>query len=222
MRTIDSLENISDGRLYNIEDVVKADTYGCNGCSDCCHDVGELVGLTPFDVYEIVSYLGESFDELLGEKIELRENNKVWLPYLKMKDENKYCSFLNEEGRCIIHSKRPNICRLFPLGRVYKNDDFKYFLQVGNCPKPDLREIKVSEWIGINNYDENKDFILAWYNFIKALTFRLKFVRDEIELDMINKDLIDSFYRIEVKEGENFYTEFWKCMPEVKNRIGII
>ena len=26
----------------------------------------------------------------------------------------------------MIHSKRPNICRLFPLGRVYKDNDFKY------------------------------------------------------------------------------------------------
>lgn len=222
MRGTNILDEISDGKLYDIEDTVKADTCGCNGCNDCCCDVGELVVLTPFDIYEMVTYLGVEFDELIGNKIELRKNNKISLPYLKMQDHNKNCSFLNEEGRCMIHSKRPNICRLFPLGRAYQDDTFKYFLQVGNCPKEDLKDVKVKEWVGIENYDENKVFILEWHKFIKALGFRLKFVRDEKELEEINEVLLDSFYRLKVGEGENFYSVFFKDLPMIKSRLGII
>lgn len=222
MKSINILDEISDGKLYDINDIVKADTCGCDGCSDCCHDVGDLVVLTPFDIYEIVNYLNTTFDELIGNKIELRENNKILLPYLKMNDENKKCSFLSEENRCTIHSKRPNICRLFPLGRAYQDDDFKYFLQIGNCPKEELKDVKIEKWIGIENYNENKKFILEWYKFIKALTFRLKFVRDENEINEINKTLIDNCYRIEIKEDEDFYSVFSKRLPEVKNRLGII
>lgn len=222
MKSINILEEISDGKLYDIEDTVKADTCGCDGCNDCCCDVGELVVLTPFDVYEMVNHLGVGFYELLGSKIELRNNNKISLPYLKMQDDNKRCSFLNKEGRCIIHSKRPNICRLFPLGRVYKDDDFKYFLQVGNCPKKDLKDVQIDKWLGIENYDDNKQFILEWHKFIKALTFRLKFVRDENELEEINKVILDNCYCIEVKEGENFYSVFAQILPKIKNRLGII
>lgn len=222
MRSTNILDEISDGKLYDIEDTVKADTCGCNGCNDCCCDVGELVVLTPFDIYEMVTYLGVEFDQLIGNKIELRKNNKISLPYLKMQDDNKNCSFLNEEGRCMIHSKRPNICRLFPLGRAYQDDTFKYFLQVGNCPKEDLKDVKVKEWVGIENYDENKVFILEWHKFIKALGFRLKFVRDEKELEEINEILLDSFYRVKVGEGENFYSVFFKDLPMIKNRLGII
>lgn len=220
MRTRNILDEISDGKLYDIHDKVKADTCGCNGCNDCCCDVGELVVLTPFDIYEMTNYLGVGFDELLGDKIELRENNKIKLPYLKMQ-KNKRCSFLNMEGRCTIHSKRPNICRLFPLGRVYKNDDFKYFLQVGNCPKDNLKEVKISDWMGIENYNTNKTFILDWYKFIKALTFRLKFVRDEEELKAINKILLDDFYGRDMKNGD-FYREFAEILPGIKNKLGII
>ena len=220
MRSINILDEISDGKLYDIEDMVKADTCGCDGCSDCCHDVGDLVMLTPFDVYEITSYLGVDFDELLDDKIQLREDNKILLPYLKMQDKNKYCSFLNKEGRCMIHSKRPNICRMFPLGRVYKNDDFKYFLQIENCPKDNLEDVKVRDWLGIKNYYENKKFILEWHKFLKALTFRLKFMRDEKEIEEVNKIILDNFYRIRIED--DFYNEFMKCLPEVKNRLGII
>ena len=220
MSTINILNEISDGKLYEVDDIVKADTCGCDGCSDCCRDVGDLVVLTPFDVYEITSYLGVKFDNLLGDKIQLRENNKILLPYLKMQEKNKYCSFLNKEGRCMIHSKRPNICRMFPLGRVYKNDDFKYFLQIGNCPKDNLKDIKVKNWIGIENYSENKKFILEWHKFIKALTFRLKFMRDDNKINEVNQIILNNFYSIKI-EG-NFYDEFMKCLPEVKNKLGII
>ena len=160
MRTTNILDKISDGRLYDIEDVVKADTCGCDGCSDCCKDVGDLVVLTPFDIYEITNYLNMDFDKLIGDKIVLRENNKIVLPYLKMQENNKNCSFLDEKGRCTIHLKRPNICRLFPLGRAYQDNDFKYFLQVDNCPKDELKDVKVSQWINIENYNENKKAII--------------------------------------------------------------
>lgn len=220
MRTTNILDKISDGRLYDIEDVVKADTCGCDGCSDCCKDVGDLVVLTPFDIYEITNYLNMDFDKLIGDKIVLRENNKIVLPYLKMQKNNKNCSFLDEKGRCTIHLKRPNICRLFPLGRAYQDNDFKYFLQVDNCPKDELKDVKVSQWINIENYNENKKFILEWYKFIKALTFRLKFVRDEDEIENINQILLDSFYRVKIDNDS--YKSFEKLLPEVKNKLGII
>ena len=220
MRTINILNEISDGKLYDIEDMVKADTCGCNGCSDCCKDVGDLVVLTPFDIYEMTTYLNTDFDKLLGDKILLRENNKITLPYLKMQDENKNCSFLDKNGRCTIHSKRPNICRLFPLGRAYQDNDFKYFLQVDNCPKDELKDVKVSQWINIENYNENKKFILEWYKFIKALTFRLKFVRDEKEIAHINEILLDNFYRVKI--DNDFYKSFEELLPKVKNKLGII
>ena len=220
MRTINILNEISDGKLYDIEDMVKADTCGCNGCSDCCKDVGDLVVLTPFDIYEMTTYLNTDFDKLLGDKILLRENNKITLPYLKMQDENKNCSFLDKNGRCTIHLKRPNICRLFPLGRAYQDNDFKYFLQVDNCPKDELKDVKVSQWINIENYNENKKFILEWYKFIKALTFRLKFVRDEKEIAHINEILLDNFYRVKI--DNDFYKSFEELLPKVKNKLGII
>ncbi|MGL5677911.1 MAG: YkgJ family cysteine cluster protein [Cellulosilyticaceae bacterium] len=222
MRTLKTLDGISDGKLYDIDDYVNADTCGCNGCYTCCHKVGDLVELTPFDAYEIVAHLGASFDDLLGDKLALQKNNKLMLPYLKMVGETEQCSFLNKEGRCSIHGQRPNICRLFPLGRVYENDGFKYFLQVGTCVMPDLKAIKVSEWIGIKNYNENKTFIFAWYKFLKALNFRMKFVYDEKEVEAMTTYVLDTFYRIEVKEGEDFYTAFFNVLPEAKAHLGIL
>ena len=89
-----------------------------------------------------------------------------------------------------------------------------------NCPKEELKDVKVADWINIENYNENKKFILEWYKFIKALTFRLKFVRDEDEIENINQILLDSFYRVKI--DNDFYKSFEKLLPEVKNKLGII
>ena len=222
VRTLKTLEGISDGRLYDIEDKVNADTCGCNGCYTCCHQVGDLVELTPFDAYEITQHLGISFDGLIGDKLALQQSQKLRLPYLKMVGETQQCSFLNTEGRCSIHGQRPNICRLFPLGRVYENDDFKYFLQVNTCVMPDLQPITVKEWIGIVNYNENKTFILAWYKFLKALNFRMKFVYDEAELEKMTDYVLTTFYGLEVEEGEDFYQAFFRVLPLAKATLGIL
>ena len=60
-----SLEEISDGRLYGRNDMVKADCHGCNGCSECCHDMGNSVILDPFDVYRLEAGLGKGMGLLM-------------------------------------------------------------------------------------------------------------------------------------------------------------
>ncbi len=221
MRTLESLDEISDGKIYDIRDMVKADAGGCDGCSACCEGVGDLVELTPFDVYEISKCTGSAFTDLLGDKISLFDHKKVQLPHLKMHTESDKCSFLDSEGRCNIHAHRPNICRLFPLGRVYQKDDFKYFLQVNACTKQKLGKVKVKKWIGIANYEVNKAFILTWHHFIKALQFRLKFIKDSAEIDEINAYLHESFFNM-TTEDTDFYSVFDARIAEAKDKLGIL
>ena len=45
-----SLEEISDGRLYDKNDMVRAGCGGCKGCSACCHGMGESIILDPYDL----------------------------------------------------------------------------------------------------------------------------------------------------------------------------
>ena len=43
MRRNVSLEEISDGKLYGSNDMVKADCQDCKGCCDCCTGRGDSV-----------------------------------------------------------------------------------------------------------------------------------------------------------------------------------
>jgi hypothetical protein len=222
MKLVYTLEDISDGNLYDIDDVVLAGTAGCEACSTCCHDVEALVVLTPYDVSALSMGLNKSFKELLASHLVLREDNKVLLPHLKMVGEDRRCTFLSEEGRCTVHSFRPNICRLFPLGRVYADADFKYFLQVEACVKNELYEVVVDEWLGIENYAENKAFLLDWYKILKALSFRFKFVYDLEEKKHMDQYLLSLFYALTLDKQHDFYEAFQKAIPLAKDKLGIL
>ena len=89
--------------------------------------------LDPYDIYRLTKNLELDFTRLMQGRIALHVEEGLILPHLAMSEENGACSFLNEEGRCSIHAHRPGICRLFPLGRIYENDGFSYFLQVNEC-----------------------------------------------------------------------------------------
>lgn len=217
-----NLYDISDGKFYEIDQMVNADTGGCINCSACCYGVGDLVILTPYDVYEMSRCLNLSFDELLIDKIELQVDEKIALPHLGEISESEKCSFLSDEGRCEIHAHRPSICRLFPLGRVYEDETFKFFLQTKACVMPSLEPILVADWIGIANYDENKRFLLAWHSLLKALKFRVKFIREDQELVEINNFLIDTFFRMRNGNSTDFYETFFALLPEAKKKLGII
>ena len=222
MASYSDFQKISDGRLYDIEDLVKVDTKGCVDCGICCHNIGDLVVLTPYDVYSMFQKCKKSFEALLGQHISLREEKKVLLPYLKMEGEDLHCSFLDEQGRCQIHTHRPNICRLFPLGRIYENDGFKYFLQVNNCVMPHLGEMKVRDWLNIKQYEDNKEMIFEWHQFIKALSFRLKFVYDEEEVKKIQQYVLNTFYHIEAEDDDAFYECFKILLPKAKDHLGLL
>lgn len=118
-----SLEEISDGKLYGKNDMVRADCRGCRNCSACCRGMGSSAILDPLDIYRLTVGLSFTFEELMTDKIELNVVDGVILPNLKMSADDEKCAFLDNNGRCSIHAQRPGICRLFPLGRYYEADE---------------------------------------------------------------------------------------------------
>lgn len=182
-----TLEEISDGRLYELNDMVKADTGNCDGCHKCCCSMGSSIVLDPYDVIRIMQHINRSFQQLLDNGyIELNMVDGMILPNLRM-GEKDACQFLNEEGRCSIHEARPGICRLFPLGRVYEGDDFKYFLQKGECIKDNLTKVKVKRWISQGDIKEYEAYINKWHAFIRFIGEKMFELRNRAEGDKLNE-----------------------------------
>lgn len=209
MRRNVSLEEISDGRLYGINDMVKADCHGCKGCSQCCRGMGTSVVLDPYDIYRLQTGVGQNLTQLLQEgKLELNVVDGCILPNLRMAGGQEQCAFLDQNGRCSIHASRPGICRLFPLGRYYENGDFKYFLQVGECQEKNRSKVKVSKWIDISEPSKNHDFICAWHQLLKSLEEATAGQEDGERAKALNMGLLSIFYFEAYSDEEDFYQQF--------------
>ena len=219
-RNID-IHDISDGNLYGPNDMVKADCGDCKGCSDCCQGMGESIVLDPYDIYRLTIGLNASFEELLADKIELNVFDGMILPNLKMNDTNDACAFLNKGGRCSIHSIRPGICRLFPLGRFYENGSFQYFLQIHECKNQNRTKVKVKKWIDIPDLKENTEYILKWHDFVNEVQEMLMQVADEALFKKVNMFLLQHFF-IERYEEEQFYEQFHVRIEKAKHVIELL
>lgn len=203
-----TLEEISDGRLYGRNDMVKADCRGCKGCSECCQGMGESIILDPLDISRLTWNLGLSFEQLLAEeKLELHVVDGVILPNLKMAGSLERCVFLNPDGRCGIHPFRPGICRLFPLGRFYEDRDFQYFLQIHECPHPSRTKVKVRKWIDTPDIKQYDSFIKAWHYFLSDLEAGMEQSSEE-EIREWNLYVLKHFYQTPFEKETDFYQEF--------------
>lgn len=182
-----TMEEISDGRTYELNDMVKCDTGDCKNCHKCCTGMGSSVIIDPFDVWRLKNELKLGFEELLQKGyIELNMVDGLILPNLRMNEKNA-CSFLDDNGRCSIHKARPGICRIFPLGRVYDDKGFKYFVQKGQCFKEkSLVKIKVKKWIDTDGLSKNQEYVLKWHDFIRAVGEKMIKLRDSGRGEMLN------------------------------------
>lgn len=211
-----SLEEISDGKLYGCNDMVKADCHDCKGCAACCRGMGSSIILDPLDVHRLMIHLGKDFDELLEEALELYMVDGAILPNLRMAGEAEACVFLSGEGRCKIHPFRPGICRLFPLGRYYEEQGFRYFLQVHECPKPDKTKVKVKKWIDTPNLKQYEKFVTDWHYFLEAAGTLVLESQETENPRNLNLYILQNFYRKPYDADGDFYAQFEERLREAK------
>lgn len=219
-RQID-LNEISDGKKYGLEDMVRADCAGCAGCSACCRGMGTSVVLDPFDVFRLETGTGLRFDALIQNQLELNVVDGIILPNLKMAGESGACAFLNEEGRCSIHSSRPGICRIFPLGRLYEDGGFQYILQVHECKKEQRAKVKVKKWIDTPDTKRYDQYISRWHYFLKALQKLAREDEDGCVAKTISMYVLKNFYLTGFHAGADFFEQAEARIQTAERLFGI-
>jgi hypothetical protein len=218
LRDID-MKEISDGKLYTSNDMVKADCQDCTGCSDCCEGMGNSIVLDPYDLHRLCTGLQKTPEELLQREIALDIFDGNILPHLSMTGARESCLFLNQEGRCSIHAIRPGICRLFPLGRYYENGSYQYFLQVNECKKTNRSKIKVKKWIDTPDLKHYEAFVRDWHYFLKDVQEILYTSEDTELIRNLNMYVVRRFYLTSYEKDRDFYEQFYVRLEEAKELL---
>ena len=147
-----TMAEISDGKLYSRDDMVKAGCDDCRGCSACCHGMGNSIVLDPYDVYRLTALRGDTLEHLLEEKkVEWNVVDGQILPNLALRSgADEACGFLDEAGRCRIHA-------------------YQYFLQIQECKKENRTKVKVKKWIDTPDLKRYEAYISRWHYFLKDI-----------------------------------------------------
>lgn len=210
------MNQVSDGKRYYSNDMVKLGCQECAGCSSCCHDMGSSIVLDPYDVYRLTKASGWSFEQMLEYCLELNVVDGVILPNLKMDEEKNQCTFLNEEGRCSIHVARPGICRLFPLGRIYENGAFQYFLQVHECKKENRTKVKISKWLETPQLKQYEEFVCQWHYYLKEIQEKVVNGMEQERIKQVSMVILNEFFMKPYNTKEDFYPQFQERIEKVR------
>ncbi|MDO4478465.1 MAG: YkgJ family cysteine cluster protein [Lachnospiraceae bacterium] len=217
-RDID-LAAVSDGRLYTSRDMARIGCHDCAGCFDCCRDMEDTIVLDPYDMWRLCGGLKDSFDGLNGKAYELVLTEGLVLPHLKNTAVDGRCIFLNEEGRCRIHAHRPGICRLFPLARIYDGDDFKYFIQVNECPAAGKTKVRIEKWLETPRIRDYEAWLSRWHN----LTRRSREVLAAVDPSSPSAQqmimLILTLFYQRIIPGLDFYEQFDKAAATLEKLL---
>lgn len=210
IREID-IDEISDGKRYHANDMVKIECNDCRGCSECCKDMDDTIILDPYDIYMLFRATGLTFEELLAlGKISLRVVDGIIAPHILMQPDTKACAFLSDEGRCTIHDFRPGFCRLFPMGRIYEGDGFDYFLQVNECNYGTKNKIKLKKWLGISALNEYEKYILHYHNLLKSISVRFADEATDEVIKSVNMLILNTLFKRPYDGEKDFYAQYYE------------
>lgn len=209
-----NFDDISDGKLYENYDMARLGCNDCKGCSSCCQKVGATIVLDPYDIARMSVGTGLTQTELFHENLELNVVDGIILPNLKMAGSEEKCTFLNADGRCSIHSYRPGICRLFPLGRIYDNGGFKYFLQKDECKITNRSKVKISKWLDTPELTKYEKYINDWHYFLKDTEEELKNYDETVSKNM-SMYILKEFF-LKKYNMDTFYTDFYERLAKAR------
>lgn len=185
--------------------------FSCKQCGGCCTNRinEEAIILSPYDVFRIAKGLGKEPQDVLQEYAEFTVGHTSYLPIpllqnKKLSNGSTQC-ILQNENKCSVQAYKPDVCRMFPLGRTLCiNDDepkIEYFLQniecAGKFTTPNDVH-KLDDWIP--NRQESEQAFAKFSEFVQEYrdtTMKLILDNENISDELKNKLLsatIDIMY----------------------------
>ena len=181
--------------------------------------------IDPYDCYKLTTGLGKTFEQLTMNELELNVVDGIIMPNLKMQKSDGRCAFLRKDNLCNIHTIRPGICRMFPLGRYWEDEThFKYIVQKGECNKDNLSKIKLKKWLGIEGLAEYDSYIVRWHEYVKQLQAALPGLSED-NVKILNTFNLRVFYMTTYAgcaDDKAFYAEFDRRLAMAKEKLGLM
>lgn len=176
--------------------------FGCEKRGDCCRDRHDNpILLSVYDVFRLRKHLevsGIEFAEKYGQTIlggqsdiPLMILRNIWL---EKGEDRSQCVFL-KGNECGVYKSRPQVCRLYPVGRATDSESNSYFFLTntdGCCQSGCGKEHTIENWLKTSKVEPyvewndkfNKLYMQIDHKKYKALDNKYKFVFGDILYDI--------------------------------------
>lgn len=155
--------------------------FHCTQCGKCCINREDIL-LNPFDLYRAAKELGMSTQDFVNQYCEtyLGDTSKMPIVRLLPRGSIKRCPLLKDR-KCSIHSAKPTVCAMFPIGRVVQIDanrrdnkpvtaDQIQFIFTNPGCGDDAETHTVREWLGEFGIPIEDEFFVKWQTVICHLS----------------------------------------------------
>lgn len=124
--------------------------FQCQQCGHCCEGRGGIV-LSQNDLNHIADYLQIPISTVIKKYVEYSGDK------LKVRTKNNICIFFKKDIGCIVHDKKPAVCKAWPFFKGNIEDPISLDMAKTFCPgiKSDISHKDFSKY-GLSYLKKNK------------------------------------------------------------------
>jgi Fe-S-cluster containining protein len=166
-----SIHDLSTEEFMDLPKLKLDDTFefNCISCGRCCKNRHDIL-LTPYDLYRISSHLGRTPQEVFERYCEVYEGRNSHYPVVRIVPvpPTNSCPFLRGK-RCSVHARKPVVCRVYPLARIFDEQPEAYYVISGASCHHHPHPISVREWIADVASEEAEQAGSLWSEAVHAI-----------------------------------------------------
>ena len=175
------LHNIQTNTV-GLDDTFK---FHCDQCGKCCTYRDDII-LSPMDIFKMARELKITPVDFYHESCVFNIGEHTRMPIVRLGSVGKdYHCVLLKNHKCSVHTVKPAVCGMFPLGRymsfekdTYDQADFainkvKYLLQPPDCGD-DSEEHTVREWLSGFDINLEDEVFVEWQKAISRFGNKIK------------------------------------------------
>lgn len=202
--------------------------FHCTQCGKCCINREDIM-LNPFDLFRAAKALGMTPQDFVKTYCDtyLGETSRVPIVRIQPRGSIKRCPLMKDR-KCSIHSAKPTVCAMFPIGRAFRIEagkldekpiathQIEYIFNAPHCgDKSETHTVR--EWLDAFGIPLQDEFFAKWQDVILHLGPRIQKCIDQFSEETADRLITLCYVKLYLDYDTS--KDFW---PQFVENTGVI
>ena len=195
--------------------------FHCTQCGKCCINREDIM-LSPFDLFRAAKALEMTPQEFVDEYCDtyLGETSRMPIVRIQPRGAIKRCPLMKDR-KCTIHSAKPTVCAMFPIGRAMRieadkmdkepitAEQIEYIFTDPGCGD-NSETHTVREWLGAFDIPLKDQFFAKWQDIILHLGPKIQQCIEQFSETTADRVITLAFIKLylDYDTGKEFWPQF--------------